>query len=83
MKPHIVRRKQEPYVKEFKFFKDNNEPIYWLTAMGDAKLVSTMSVYHIVNITRMITDGYITNPYIGKTNIEWMEVFEQEIRNRQ
>jgi desulfoferrodoxin (superoxide reductase-like protein) len=51
--------------------------------MGDAKLVSTMSVDHMVNITRMITDGYIPNPYIGKTHIEWMEIFEQEIRNRQ
>jgi hypothetical protein len=71
-------------VKPFKFFKGKvNEPIYWLTAMGDAKLVSTMSVDHMVNITRMITDGYILNPYIGKTHIEWMEIFEQELRNRQ
>jgi hypothetical protein len=82
MKPHIVRRKQKPYVKPFKFFQ-KPEPIYWLTAMGDAKLVSTMSVDYIVNVTRMITDGYIPNPYIGKTHIEWMEIFEQEMRNRQ
>ena len=71
-------------MKPFKFFKGNNEPVYWITAMGDAKLVSTMSVDYIVNITRMITtDGYIPNPYIGKTHIEWMGVFEQELRNRQ
>jgi len=70
-------------MKEFKFFRSNNEPVYWITAMGDAKLVSTMSVDHMVNITRLITDGYIPNPYIGKTHIEWMEIFEQEMRNRQ
>jgi hypothetical protein len=51
--------------------------------MGEGKLVSTMSVDYIVNVTRMITDGYIPNPHIGRTNIEWMEVFEQELRNRQ
>jgi hypothetical protein len=70
-------------MKPFKFFRSNNEPIYWLTAMGDAKLVSTMSVEHMVNVMRTITDGHIPNPYIGKTNIEWMEIFEQELRNRQ
>jgi hypothetical protein len=70
-------------MKPFKFFKDNNEPVYWLTAMGDIKSISTMSVDYIVNVTRMITDGYIPNPYIGKTHIEWMEIFEQELRNRQ
>ena len=71
-------------MKPFKFFKGNiNEPVYWLTAMGDIKSISTMSVDYIVNVTRMITDGYIPNPYIGRTNIEWMEIFEQELRNRQ
>ena len=70
-------------MKPFKFFRSNNEPIYWITAMGEGKLVSTMSVDYIVNVTRMITDGYIPNPHIGRTNIEWMEVFEQELRNRQ
>jgi desulfoferrodoxin (superoxide reductase-like protein) len=70
-------------MKPFKFFRDNNEPVYWLTAMGDIKLISTMSVDYMVNVTIMITDGYIPNPYIGRTHIEWMEIFEQEMRNRQ
>jgi hypothetical protein len=51
--------------------------------MGDAMLVSEMSGEHIVNIMGVITDGHVPNPYIGRTNIEWMEIFEQELRNRQ
>ena len=51
--------------------------------MGEGKLISTMSAEHIVNIMGVITDGHIPNPYIGRTNIEWMEIFEQELRNRQ
>ena len=69
-------------MKPFKFFQ-KPEQIYWITAMGEGKLISTMSVDHMVNITRMITDGYIPNPYIGKTHTEWMGIFEQEMRNRQ
>jgi len=70
-------------MNQFKFFKGKlNEPLYWLTAMGDIKLISTMSVDYMVNVTRMITDGYIPNPYIGRTHIEWMEIFENELRNR-
>ena len=68
-------------VKPFKFFR--SEPLYWVTAMGEGKLISTMSAEHIVNIMGVITDGYVPNPYIGRTNIEWMEIFEQELRNRQ
>jgi hypothetical protein len=68
-------------VKPFKFFR--SEPLYWVTAMGDAMLVSEMSGEHIVNIMGVITDGHVPNPYIGRTNIEWMEIFEQELRNRQ
>jgi len=70
-------------MKPFKFFRDNKEPLYWITTMGEGKLISTMSVDHMVNITRLITDGCIPNPYIGRTNIEWMEIFQQELRNRQ
>jgi len=70
-------------MNQFKFFKGKvNEPLYWITTMGEGKLVSTMSGEHIVNIMGVITDGYIPNPYIGKTNIEWMEIFENELRNR-
>ena len=68
-------------MKPFKFFQ-KPEPIYWITAMGDAKLVSTMSVDHMVNITRMITDGYIPNLYIGKTNDEWLNIFGKELVER-
>ena len=68
-------------MKRFKFFR--SEPLYWVTAMGDAMLVSEMSGEHIVNIMGVITDGHVPNPYIGRTNIEWMEIFEQELRNRQ
>jgi hypothetical protein len=70
-------------MNQFKFFKGKlNEPLYWITTMGEGKLVSTMSGEHIVNIMGVITDGCIPNPYIGKTNIEWMEIFENELRNR-
>jgi hypothetical protein len=70
-------------MNQFKFFKGKlNEPAYWLTAMGDIKLISTMSGDYIVNVMRTITDGHIPNPYIGRTNIEWMEIFENELRNR-
>ena len=50
--------------------------------MGEGKLVSIMSGEHIVNIMGVINDGCIPNPYIGRTNIEWMEIFENELRNR-
>lgn len=67
-------------MKPFKFFR--SEPIYWLTAMGDAKLVSTMSGEHIYNIIGLLKDNIIPNPYIGKTRDEWMNIFEQELKNR-
>lgn len=67
-------------IKPFKFL--TSEPIYWLTAMGDAKLVSTMSGEHIYNVITTINKGFIPNPYIGKTNIEWLNIFEQELKNR-
>jgi hypothetical protein len=70
-------------MNQFKFFKGKkSEPLYWITAMGEGKLVSTMSGEHIVNIMGVINDGCIPNPYIGRTNIEWMEIFENELRNR-
>ena len=70
-------------MKQFKFFRGQaNEPLYWVTAMGEGKLVSTMSGEHIVNVMRTITDGHIPNPYIGRSNIEWMEIFEAELNYR-
>ena len=70
-------------MNQFKFFKGKvNEPVYWITTMGEGKLVSIMSGEHIVNIMGVINDGCIPNPYIGRTNIEWMEIFENELRNR-
>ena len=70
-------------MNQFKFFKGKvNEPVYWITTMGEGKLVSTMLGEHIVNIMGVINDGCIPNPYIGRTNIEWMEIFENELRNR-
>jgi hypothetical protein len=70
-------------MNRFKFFRgQSNEPLYWVTAMGEGKLVSTMSGEHIVNVMRTITDGYIPNPYIGRGNIEWMEIFEAELNYR-
>jgi len=70
-------------MNRFKFFRGQaNEPLYWITAMGEGKLVSSMSGEHIVNVMRTITNGHIPNPYIGRTNIEWMEVFEAELNYR-
>jgi hypothetical protein len=68
---------------QFKFFKGQTiDPTFWRTVMGEHILVSDMSGEHIVNIMGVMNDGYISNPYIGKTNIEWMEIFENELRNR-
>lgn len=72
-------------MKSFKFFKgQNSEPLFWRTAMGEYKLVSEMSNEHIFNISIMLAHngGEIPDPYLGRTNQEWKEIFENELRNR-
>lgn len=68
-------------MKPFKFFK-GTQPLKWKTAMGEYHLITEMSGEHIVNIMRVITDGYVPNPYLGLTNIEWMEIMENELNYR-
>ena len=70
-------------MKEFKFFKGIKvEPLYWRTAMGEYKLLSEMSNGHIYNICTLLEGDGIPDPYIGRTNQEWKEIFENELRNR-
>lgn len=70
-------------MKKFKFFKGQlSEPIVWRTAMGENKPLHTMTSEHIVNVMRVITDGYVPDPYLGRTNLEWMEIFEFELNFR-
>ena len=72
-------------MNQFKFFKGQvNEPLYWKTAMGEYKLVSEMTSEHIFNICFILTNGgcEIPNPYLGKTNEEWKEIFEDELIKR-
>jgi len=42
MKPHIVRRKQEPYVKPFKFFQKGRP--YWLDLPKDGEPLTSDSI---------------------------------------
>ena len=72
-------------MNQFKFFKGQaNGPLFWRTAMGEYKLVSEMTSEHMFNICLTLTldRGTIPDPYLGKTNQEWKEIFEDELRNR-
>jgi hypothetical protein len=72
-------------MNQFKFFKGQvNEPLYWRTAMGEYKLVSEMTPEHMFNICVLFSTGggEIPDPYLGKTNQEWKEIFEGELRRR-
>ena len=67
-------------MRPFKFFR--SEPLYWRTAMGEYKLISEMSGEHISNIVMCIVGEQIPNPYLGKTNNEWLYIFENEMNRR-
>ena len=67
-------------MKPFKFLRP--EPLYWRTAMGERKLVSEMTGEHIYNVIGVLKGNLIPNPYLGRTNDEWIDIFEQELRNR-
>ena len=72
-------------MNQFKFFKGQViEPLYWRTAMGEYKLVSEMTPEHMFNICTLFTNGggEIPDPYLGKTNQEWKEIFEGELSRR-
>ena len=72
-------------MNQFKFFKGQvSKPLFWRTAMGEYKLISDMTNEHMFNICILLTrgGGEIPDPYLGKTNQEWKEIFEDELRNR-
>ncbi len=52
--------------------------------MGEYKSLSEMTSEHIFNICFILTNGgcEIPNPYLGKTNEEWKEIFEDELIKR-
>ena len=68
-------------MKDFKFLRP--EPLHWITAMGEYKLISEMPGEHIYNVIVMLEDDMIPNPYNGRTNIEWLNIFEEELKDRQ
>ena len=72
-------------MNKFKFFKGQvSKPLFWRTAMGECKLISDMTNEHIFNICIIIAHGggEIPDPYLGRTNREWKEIFEDELIKR-
>lgn len=71
-------------VKDFKFFR-TNETIRWRTANGLDHRLENISTDHIVSIVRCMNgDGNIRipNPYEGRTHIEWVHIFHNELERR-
>jgi hypothetical protein len=50
--------------------------------MGEYKLVYDMSNEHIYNLIMMLPGDEIPNPYLGKTHIQWKNIFKAELRYR-
>jgi hypothetical protein len=70
---------------QFKFFKGYlTEEIYWRTTMFEYIALSHMTPEHMFNICVLLTqiEGVIPDPYLGKTNQEWKEIFEGELSRR-
>lgn len=68
-------------MSEFRFFK-GKEQILWKTAMGQYIPVPQLTIDHINNIITCIAGEHIPNPYLGKTNNEWLNILEKEMMNR-
>lgn len=69
-------------MKEFKFFQ-KPEPLCWVGSMGLVTPISEMSAGHVYNICTLLKGrNVIPNPYHGKTNDEWLYIFEEELKNR-
>ena len=66
---------------DFKFFK-GLEPLVWRTAMMECIPVKELSGEHISNIIMCIANEHIPNPYLGKTNNQWLDIFENEMNRR-
>lgn len=51
--------------------------------MGLVTPISEMSAGHVYNICTLLKGrNVIPNPYHGKTNDEWLYIFEEELKNR-
>jgi hypothetical protein len=68
-------------MRDFKFFQ-KPKPLCWITAIGQEIPVSEMEGGHMYNIVGLLKDNIIPNPYLGKTNDEWLTIFEDELKNR-
>ena len=69
----------------FKFFQDKVEPARWRTHNGDILCVHDMTHEHIDNVVRcLIGQGNmrIPDPYQGKSHLEWLFIFRDELRRR-
>jgi hypothetical protein len=73
-------------MREFKFFQKHG-PLCWITEMGQEIPVSEMGgnlIYNLIGILKGddIDIDIIPNPYLGKTNDEWLYIFQEELENR-
>jgi hypothetical protein len=57
----------------------------WRTAAGNVLTVSRMKVEHIANVLECLNGvggRKIPDPYLGRSNQRWIEIFEQELQRR-
>jgi hypothetical protein len=74
-------------VKTFNFFKGViiDDTIVWKTASGRDVPIQWMTTHHIENVLRCIRgEGEMEIPevYLGRTKMEWMYKFEEELYSR-
>jgi hypothetical protein len=67
----------------FKFLRKN---IYWTNYYGESREIGDLTLNHIQNILNCLNSlGEIKIPenYLGRSHEEWIEIFEQELNDRQ
>jgi hypothetical protein len=73
-------------MKSFKFFNSvDEEPIVWKTARGLHIPLWWMTSRHIKNALLCLRgegEMEIPNPYMGKSNREWISIFVNELNRR-
>lgn len=70
-------------MKNFKFLRKN---IYWTNYYGKSREIGDLTLNHIQNILKCLNNmGEIKIPenYLGRSHSEWIEIFEQELKDRQ
>jgi hypothetical protein len=67
----------------FKFLRKN---IYWTNYYGGTREIGDLTFNHIQNILNCLNNvGEMKIPenYLGRSHTEWVEIFEQELKERQ